>query len=255
VGAPRAILVYVGGEWVNDYGNGRYGQDLDYSDSLAEGFCHMMRYHHHGLEFVRGNGNAHERDFTHNDFCGDSLNNVETLNFCYFAGHGGNVPDFHVMSINFGCLEDTQTSQSMRWKLGSGGLKWMVLDTCSLVCNTDAEHIVRSWAHPMRGLHMLFGFVGNDSTCWSTNDVGSDFADSAGTGGKLARAWLDAASSVWTDNVPIAIAAGVNQSDAVDRRENENTDYRDRAVPSTNWLAWGYREDWYSIERADSAHA
>jgi hypothetical protein len=60
----------------------------------------------------------------------------------------------------------------------------------------------------------------------------------------LADAWLDAASynSWWVHDVPIAIAAGVDQGDAENRVENETTDWLNLAVLRTNWLACKYRE-------------
>lgn len=243
MGVPRSILVSVGAEWVNDYGP---DNSIQYSDDLAEGFYRMMRYHHHMAVFCRGNGDADGAHFNHPDlFPGcDSLNNVDAVNFCYFSGHGGNLTDLNEFSIAFGDDAAFGTASTMYWKLGVRALKWIVFDTCSLVCNAETEHVLRSWAGPMKGVHIVFGTIGPNNTVWSTSDVGSDFADWAGTGRELSLSWLEAASSwVWTDNVPIAIAAGVDRADAVDRRDHETTDWRDRGISNTNALAWMYRED------------
>ena len=65
--------------------------------------------------------------------------------------------------------------------------------------------------------------------------------DDAGTGHRLANAWLDRAYSWWLDDNPIAIAAGATQGEAINRRENESVNWLGSPVSSTSWLAWKYR--------------
>jgi hypothetical protein len=120
-------------------------------------------------------------------------------------------------------------------------MKWFVLDCCQAVLNTSASHICAVWIPPMRGLHMVFGFIGNGHDSWWNASLGSDFGDDAGTGHRLANAWLDRAYSWWLDDNPIAIAAGASQAEAVNRRENESVNWLNSPVSSTNWLAWKYR--------------
>jgi hypothetical protein len=256
VGLPRAILVSVGANWVNDYSNTNEAS-LDYSDDLAEGFYNQMRYHHHIPAFVRGDSDVHEVHFAHPDLSpgGGALNNVDAVNFCWFSGHGSNSAARNRLTIFFDCMERESKSDARTWRFGTRSLKWIVFDTCLAVSNTEANHIVQSWAPPLQGAHLVFGFVGVSSESWFMSGEGSEFADRVGTGYELARSWIDAACNWCTDNLPIAIAAGIDRNDAIDRRNSETTDWRDRAVASTSWLAWEYRETWYTFETGDADHA
>jgi Family of unknown function (DUF6345) len=234
------LNVRVGSEWVDHFHDDGCNQgNRDYNDDHADGFYAHMGNHGHTRVFEWGEDNAWESDFRHPDFGGDSLNWSDNVNFCYFADHGGNWDN--VMHIAFAKAHDNCLGASNQWRLGARMLKWFVLDCCDAVLNTDPNHIASVWFGPMQGVHLVFGFVGNSHDSWWTSGHGADFGDSAGTGGRLANSWLDAAYSFWTDDNPIAIAAGVNRDDAINRRENETINWRDANIAGTNWLAWKWR--------------
>jgi hypothetical protein len=237
MGRPRAILVDVGAEWINSY-SGCWAGDLDYCSVRAQGFYNMMTSHWHVGRFIRGNSDAQGSDFVHPSFNGNSLQWVDNVHFCFFSGHGTNSTEFaNAFAITFGnCLSVFAST----FRMGSGKLKWIVFDCCDAVMNTEPDHVTRAWADLMQGVHLVLGFIG-PSHDWSGTD-GSDFGDWAGTGQRLANAWLDAAYSWIPGDYPIAIAAGVDGSDAVNRCENETTDWRDLGVARTDWLAWKWRD-------------
>jgi hypothetical protein len=234
--------IRVGVEWVNSFpGSGQpcHQNNLSYCDDRAHGFISAMGDHGHPGIFEWANSDAWETDFTHPDFGGDSLSWSDNVHFCFFSDHGGNrnnVFDFAFARAHNSCSSDTT-----HWRLGAKMLKWFVADTCDAVLNTDPNHIVGTWAGPMQGAHMVFGFLGLSADSWWTDDVGEDFGDDAGGGSRLANAWLDNAYSWWTGDKPIAIAAGESQADAVNRRENETINWRDSTVKFTLWLAWKWR--------------
>lgn len=234
------LTVRVGSEWVDHFHDDGCNQgNRDYNDEHADGFYSRMGNHGHTCVFEWSEDNAWETDFRHPNFGGDSLNWSDNVHFCYYADHGGNWDN--VMHIAFSKAHDYCQGASNQWLLGIKMLKWLVLDCCDGVLNTDPNHIVGVWAGPMRGIHLVFGFVGLSYDTWWMRWHGAEFGDSAGTGARLANSWLDAAYSSWTDDHPIAIAAGVSLDDAINRRENETINWRDASIAATNWLAWKWR--------------
>ena len=234
------VPVCVGVEWINTFHPGACNQNnLSYRDDHAEGFYDHMGSHGHFRIFHWGNDNAWETDIRHPDFGGDALHWSENVDFFYYSDHGGNWDN--VMHIAFSVAHNNCLGSSDTWRLGSRMMKWLVLDCCQAVLSTSASHICAVWFPPLRGLHMVFGFIGDGHDSWWNAGLGRDFGDDAGTGHRLANAWLDRAYSWWLDDNPIAIAAGATQGEAINRRENESVNWLGSPVSSTSWLAWKYR--------------
>jgi hypothetical protein len=207
------VPVCVGVEWINTFHAGACHQNnLDYRDDHAEGFYDHMGSHGHFKIFHWGNDNAWETDIRHPDFF-------------FYSDHGGNWDN--VMHIAFSVPHNNCLGSSDTWKLGSRMMKWLVLDCCQAVLSTSAAHICAVWFPPMRGLHLVFGFIGNGHDSWWNAGLGRDFGDDA-------YSW-------WLDDNPIAIAAGATQGEAINRRENESVNWFGSPVSATNWLAWKYR--------------
>jgi hypothetical protein len=201
----------------------------------------------HTIVFKFGNDNAWETDFRHPDSKrkdatrkGDSLNWIDNVNFLYFGDHGG--CNSTIKTICFSYSHDFCDGRSDTWKLGVKMLKWMALNCCDCVLNTDPAHIAAVWFPPAHGIHMIFGFIGPGHDSWYFRDVGKNFANDAGSGKPLANAWLDDAYSDWQTAHPIAMAYGATEEEAVNRRENETINWRDYDVSSPNWLAWKWRD-------------
>ncbi|HYM46578.1 MAG TPA: DUF6345 domain-containing protein [Solirubrobacteraceae bacterium] len=163
----------------------------------------------------------------------------DNVHFCYFADHGLN--ENNTFFIGFSFQHEFCVGTSAEWRLGAGELKWLVLDTCDAVLNTDPSHIAATWGGPMQGCHMVFGFIGENTDEWFTRDRGKDFGNEVGAGTVLAESWLNHAYSWWLGDNPIAIAAGENEADAVNRRETESIGGRDFPVLTTAFLAWKWR--------------
>lgn len=237
--------VRVGVEWVNNFPQESVDNcgtsNISWQNSLAAGFGNTMAEHGHALIFNWGEGNAWATDFEHPDFGGDSLNWSDNVHFFYYADHGGDFGD-NIFAIGLAARHNNCNSSSNLWRFGTKSMKWCVLDACDVVLNTDPNHIVAVWGPVMRGVHMIFGFVGNVATGSSNSGRGSGFANAAADGRPLANTWLDNAYSVTSHpNVPIAIAAGVDRNDAINRRENETLNFRDASIPAANWFAWKWR--------------
>lgn len=232
--------VTVGVEWINDFHSDACSQNqLVYMNTHAEGFQNAMVAHGHVKVFDWGDDNAWETDFRNPAFGngGDALNWSDNVNFCYFADHGGNWSD--TMHIAFSSAHNQCLGSSDTWKLGVRNLKWLVLDVCDGTLDTTADAVGGVWFGPMQGIHMIFTFV-NLTSPWSA-DEGSDFGGDAGSGQVLSNSWLNRTFSASISNMPIAIAAGASQAEAINRRENETVNWRDYGVTSTSWLAWKWR--------------
>lgn len=233
------LKVRVGVEWINVFPHGGDDcdqHDLSNEDTISVGFYNSMGSHGHIQVFNWGNKNAWATDLEHPDFGGDSLNWSDNVHFCYYSDHGGNFDN--LFEIGFAVPHNNCISSSDNWRLGVKSLKWLALDACGLVLNTEADHIVKVWGSPMQGIHLVFGSIDTGS---SNSNEGKAFADAICNGAALANAWLDATYFPKNKKYPIAIAAGETQDDAVNRRENETLNWRDLNVKSTNWLAWKYR--------------
>lgn len=166
-----------------------------------------------------------------------------------YAGHGicqnppnASSPDWIAVCGNFGTPNNTVIGDSSRWGDGPGNLRFAFIDAS---CPMDLVSIANQWFPVFQGLHMAVGHSGT-----STQDA----LDSPVRGNALAAytsdaLWLiphlsvgDAWMLVGTDDVQsgccaVAIAAGINRDDAIDRRENEKV-LDNRTDPTPNWFAW-----------------
>jgi hypothetical protein len=234
------LQVRVGAEWVNNFLAPCTQNTLSYRDDHANGFYNQMVNHGHVGVFCWGNNDAWETDYRHPNFGGDSLNNIDNVHFMFTSTHGGNWNNTHHLA--FAVQHQYCLSSSQQMLMGPRMLKWIVFDCCQMVLNVDSGHIVSTWGGPMSGgVHLIFGFIGNGTDSWWNDDLGSDFGDDVRHGNRLANSWLDEAYSWWLNDDAIAIAAGVDRNDAINRRENESIDWRDFGIASCNYLAWKYR--------------
>lgn len=166
-----------------------------------------------------------------------------------YAGHGicqnppkATDPDFIVVCGNFGKPDVDSIGTDCGWGNPPGRSKFIFLDAS---CPMDLISIGNNWFPVFRGLHVA---TGNSGT---TN---ADTLDSATRGGQFAAytagflwfiphlsvgdAWMiTGIIDVQPGCCAVAIAAGNDRNDAIDRRENEKvTD--NRSDPTPNWFAW-----------------
>jgi hypothetical protein len=247
--------VRVGVEWTNVFHHNDRDcaqADLKYSADVAEGFLLAMRSYGHDDIFDWGNDNAWPSDFDHPDFGGDSLNWSDNVHFCYFAGHGGqfHFDDKAAFNIGFSSRHNPPDhapcrSISPQWELGAKRLKWFAIDSCDIVADTAGAHIVEAWGGPMRGVHLILGFIHVQRVGPTTRNRRISFAFDICRGVPIANAWLDWGYAWENPNEeasrPIAIAAGSTRDEAIARREGETLGWIWYDVRATNWLAWKWR--------------
>ena len=223
------------------------GPDLPYSVGSGRNF--QAWYNLAGFQVVSRweNGDVWGSDFRDGtDLAADGGSDVPDVYF--YNGHGSceNPPtatsgDFIIVCGNFGKPDVTNIGQSSRWGNSGGNLKFAFIDAS---CPMDLVELPNSWFPCFRGLHMSVGHSG---------DVNHDTLNSPSRGGQFAiltvgfafigsrsvsDAWMQAGLiDVQSQVCAVALAAGNDRNDAIDRRENERvTDGRSNPVP--NWFAW-----------------
>jgi len=185
------------------------------------------------------------RDGTDTDPSGGS----DVPDIYFYTGHGicqnppaATDPDFILVCGNFGKPDSTDIGASSRWGAAPGNLKFCFLDAS---CPMDLASLGRNWFPAFRGLHVAIGNSGTRN---------SDTLDSASRGAMFAAyssgalfffphlsvgdAWMATGTiDVQPGCCAVAIAAGRDRNDAIDRRENERV-HDHRPNPPPNWFAW-----------------
>jgi Family of unknown function (DUF6345) len=236
---------------VRDYiANCGAGPDLPLT--IPEGANFRFWYDMAGFQlFTRWeNGDVWGSDFRDGtDLAADGGSDVPEIYL--FSGHGfcENPPnatsgDFIVVCGNFGKPDATNIGSQSRWGNNGGRLRFAFIDAS---CPMDLVELSNSWFPCFQGLHMTVGFSG---------DINHDCLDSANRGGQFAAltvdplpwpfppqlsvgdAWMQAGLiDIQSGCCAVALAAGNDRNDAIDRRENERvTD--NRPDPTPNWFAW-----------------
>jgi hypothetical protein len=185
------------------------------------------------------------RDGTDTDPSGGS----DVPDIYFFTGHGicqnppaAKDPDFVLVCGNFGKPDATDIGTSSRWGNPPGNLKFCFLDAS---CPMDLVSLGRNWFPAFRGLHVATGNSGTST---------SDTLDSVTRGAMFATyssgalfffpylsvgdAWMATGTiEVQSGCCAVAIAAGHDRNDAIDRREHERV-HDQRPNPAPNWFAW-----------------
>lgn len=236
---------------VRDYiPNGCPGPDLP--ETIPEGANFRFWYNLGGFDLFSSWNNANVwgsdfRDASSGDL--EPQGGSDVPHIYLYAGHGicqnppnTTSPDFLAVCGNFGTPNNTNIGNSSTWGNGRGILRFAFIDAS---CPMDIVSIGNQWFGAFRGLHMAVGHSGT-----STQDA----LDSRVRGNALAAftsdaLWVlpemsvgDAWMTVGIQDVQngccaVALAAGINRNDAIDRRENERVKGR-RSDPTPNWFAW-----------------
>lgn len=190
------------------------------------------------------------RDGTDTDPSGGS----DIVDVYFYTGHGicQNPPaagsgDFITVCSPNGTPNTTTIGTSSRWGNGSGRLKFAFIDAS---CPMDLVSLSNQWFPVFRNLHMGVGHSGT-TTSDTLDSVtrGSQFA--ANTAGlppplgwiipemSVGDAWMaDGIIDIQSGGCcAVAIAAGNDRNDAINRRENERVK-SGWGNPTPNWFAW-----------------
>lgn len=247
---PSQSLRYSTG-CVRDYiPNGCNGPDLP--ATIPEGANFRQWYDLGGFQRFSAwnNGNvwgADFRDASNGDLEPNGGSDVPHVYL--FAGHGScqnpptaTSPDFIITCGNSGTPNSTTIGTQCRWGNGAGNLRFAFIDAS---CPMDLVSIRNQWFPTFRGLHMAVGHSGTSTAdALDSPDRGSQLA--AYTAGafwflphmSVGDAWMAVGTIDIQDGCcAVALAAGNNRDDAIDRRENERVK-DNRADPNAAWFAW-----------------
>lgn len=233
-------MATVGVEWINRFPSPCDQNELSYCDDTSVGFLNGMVSRGHTARFNWGDANAWERDFRDPAFGGDDSNWVDSVDFAHFSSHGV-TSSSNIFSGSFGRQMDNCSWRSDRARFGNTNLEYLCIDTCNSIERT--RDIVATWQNAFFGLRMILGFTDLVSDSWWTGGRGFRFGRRAGNGARLTDAWLDECYSFWADDNPITLAAGRNESDAKNRRDNERLGAGFGDIPNNEirWFAWKWR--------------
>lgn len=235
---------------VRDYSPCGVGPDLP--ATIPEGADFRAWYNLGGFDlFTRWeNGNVWGSDFR--DGPGRDLEpggGSDIPDVYLYAGHGscenpptGTSGDFLIVCGNFGKPDTTTIGSQSRWGNRPGSLRFAFIDAS---CPMDLVELPNSWFPAFQGLHMAVGHSGTSN---------QDTLDSPTRGSQLAAytaglpwpfphlsvgdAWMIAGViDIQSGCCAVALAAGNDRADAIDRREHERVK-DNRPAPIPNWFAW-----------------
>jgi hypothetical protein len=234
-------MATVGVEWINNFPAPCSQNTLSYCDETSVGFLNGMVSRGHTNSFNWGNQNAFETDFRATSLGGDDGNWADKVDFVHFSSHGTTGSD-NVFKGWFGSQNSACTWRSDQTRFGDNfNLEYLLVDACRSIEIPRDE--VATWDQTFQRLHGVFGFDDLVSDSWWTGGRGYGFGRRAGNNEKLANSWLDECYSYWCDDNPVAMFAGRNQSDAINRLNNErlNSGFDDIPHNEIGWYQWKRR--------------
>lgn len=235
----------VGVEWTQNNGCG--WAHLTNTKPDAETFAGMMAAFGHPTIFDWG-----DSDFWPDDEIdcsvpgGKACIYGDTVNFYFASTHGGSNSSYYEMATGVvhtidglsTCTSDTLNPNNSRqwWDLGKKQTRILNLSTCHGLELTDLAH----WDSVADGLHMICAFDGEESDAV----MGGNYAFYGNwtvppffPGFSIKQAWFTARPG---GNTAVVMAYGVNQADAVNRRDNEQFSWNMSRLGPRTYRAWAW---------------
>jgi hypothetical protein len=152
----------------------------------------------------------------------------------YHSGHGA-MDGNGVFQAPLGAKWDNRDwAFSNRMAFGNEELRYLFWSTCFSLRVSGPDNPVRTWWNPNKGgLRMIFGY---ETTSVDRPEYGTFFWDEWRKGKSFARAFLDASWRISHNQVPVVMAIGANQAEAISRLNNERSFTRTAATKG--WYQW-----------------
>ena len=162
------------------------------------------------------------------------LYGMDAVMVFYHSGHG-NMDANGVFQAPLGGVWDGRDwAFSNNMAFANERLRYLFLSTCLSLRVSGGHSPVRTWWNPNKGgLRMLFGY---ETTSVDHPSYGAWFWDEWKKGKSFCRAFLDASWRISHGQVPVVMAAGANQAEAVNRLNNER--YFSSAPVTKGWYQW-----------------
>jgi len=152
----------------------------------------------------------------------------------YHSGHGA-MSNSGIFQAPLGSKWDNRDwAYSNNMAFANEELRYLFWSTCFSLRVSGADSPVRTWWAPNKGgLRMLFGY---ETTSVDKPEYGLNFWDEWKKGKTFARAFLDASWRISHNQVPVVMAAGANQTEAVNRLNTERL--FSRGAVTKGWYQW-----------------
>jgi hypothetical protein len=240
-----AVSVYVAG--------GCGGPDLPLSVGVAASFRSWYNFAGGFTIFSQwNNGDVWGSDFRDGtDMAADGGSDKPSVYF--YNGHGicssapnSTTPDHIFVCGNFGTPNDTVIGTSSRWGNNRGALQFAFIDAS---CPMELSSLANQWFPAFQGLHVAIGHSGDTNHDTLNSSIRGSLLAAHTAGLPPPWSWFipqqsvgDAWMSVGLTDVQsgvcaVAIAAGNDRNDAINRRENEFVK-SNWSAPTPNWFAW-----------------
>lgn len=162
------------------------------------------------------------------------LYGMDAVMVFYHSGHG-NMDANGVFQAPLGGVWDGRDwAYSNRMAFANERLRYLFLSTCLSLRVSGGHSPVRTWWNPNKGgLRMLFGY---ETTSVDNPNYGAWFWDEWKKGKSFCRSFLDASWRISHSQVPVVMAVGANQAEAIDRLNNER--FFSPTPVTKGWYQW-----------------
>ncbi len=159
---------------------------------------------------------------------------MDAVNVFYHSGHG-NMDGNGVFQAPLGGLWDNRDwAFSNKMAFANEKLRYLFWSTCYSLRVSGSDNPVKTWWNPNKGgLRMLFGY---ETTSIDDASYGSKFWEEWKKGKTFARAFLDASWRISHNQVPVVMAVGANQAEAINRLNSER--FFQQASVAKGWYQW-----------------
>jgi hypothetical protein len=162
------------------------------------------------------------------------LYGMDAVMVFYHSGHGGMDANGVFQAPMGGYWDGRDRAYSNKMAFANERLRYLFWSTCLSLRVSGGQTPVKTWWNPNKGgLRMLFGY---ETTSVDNANYGTWFWDEWNKGKSFARAYLDASWRISHGQVPVVMAAGANQAEAVNRLNNERL--FSQAPVSKGWYQW-----------------
>lgn len=159
---------------------------------------------------------------------------MDSVMVFYHSGHG-NMDSNGVFQAPLGGKWDNRDwAFSNNMAFANEELRYLFWSTCFSLRVSGPDNPVRTWWNPNKGgLRMLFGY---ETTSVDDPNYGKFFWDEWKKGKTFARAFLDASWRISHNQVPVVMASGANQAEAINRLNSER--FFSKTPVTKGWYQW-----------------
>ncbi|MDH4027903.1 MAG: DUF6345 domain-containing protein, partial [Nitrospirota bacterium] len=159
---------------------------------------------------------------------------MDSVMVFYHSGHGAMDGRGVFQAPLGGKWDNRDWAFSNRMAFANEELRYLFWSTCYSLRVSGPDNPVRTWWAPNKGgLRMLFGY---ETTSVDDPNYGKFFWEEWKKGKTFARAFLDASWRISHSQVPVAMAVGSSQADAVNRLNSEK--FFSRTPVTKGWYQW-----------------